>query len=336
MKYILMLTVLLGIVCLGDEVKINKYLYYSDDTLSEIDASCKKNSDCLLTRDIYRGCSHIVSVNKKITQKDIVKFNGEESVFWITKDVECVYPKDEYLESLVAVCKEGVCSATKSIKNLKYESLEWKELKHNLWEDRHGNIGLKTFKALSESAIVDRYIITMGAERKKLKDILDINTFESINNSSYYKDKNHVYIHYAMSDGGWFGILEGADSTTFRNIGSSIYFKDKEYVYVERNGKIDVDYDTFEAFETAGDVCCYAKDKHAYYAWGEKVTNTKSSEFLEIKKILDRQSVAKRKRLPECTPEIIRQHEEEEMRRYGREKKLTSHPPCVTTLKAIK
>jgi len=88
-----------------------------------------------------------------------------------------------------------------------------------------------------------------------------------------------------MSDGGWFAILEGADSLTFRSIGS-IYFKDKKYIYLERNGKIDVDYDTFEAFETVGDVCCYAKDKNAYYEWGRKVEDEKSNEFLQIKKIL--------------------------------------------------
>jgi len=172
----------------------------------------------------------------------------------------------------------------------------WKQLKHGLWKDNLGNIGIKTSRAVSDSLMEDRYIITMGEENKKLKDILDIKTFESVNNSSYYKDKNHVYMHYIMSDGGWFNILEGADSLTFKSIGA-IYFKDKKHIYVERNGKIDVDYETFEAFETVGDVCCYAKDKDAYYMWGEKVTDTKSDEFLEIKKILDKQSAIKNKNL---------------------------------------
>jgi len=310
MKYILILILFLGTVLLGDEVKKkNKYLYFSNGSLSNIDISCKKDDDCMLTRSLQMGCSHFIAVNKKLTKKGIEVFNAEEGIFWITKYLECSYPKDEYLKSLVSVCTEGVCSVTKSSKKLKNESSEWQELKHHLWQDRHGNIGLKTSKMLSESERVDKYITTMGIDNKKLKDILDISTFESIKNSSYYKDKNNVYIHYTMSGGGWFSILEGADSTTFRNIGS-IYFKDKEYVYVGRNGKIDVDYDTFEAFETVGDVCCYAKDKHAYYAWGEKVTNTNNSEFLEIKKILDRQSAVKKKR-------------------------LTIHPPCVNSLMGV-
>ncbi len=304
MKKIWILTVLLGTMLLGDEeTRENKYLYFSNASVSSIDISCKKDDDCVLTRQISKGCDFTSSINKKTTQKEIIEFNNEEAIFWITKSLDCSYPEDERVNKFIPKCHKGTCTLGEG--NVTYtlppphcgmdrvidalskkkESSKWKKLKHGLWQDRDGNIGLKTSKALNESEIVDRYITTMGAEGKKLKDTLDISTFESVKNSSYYKDKNHVYLHYSMSDGGWFAILEGADSLTFGSIGG-IYFKDKEHIYVERNGKIYVDYDTFEAFETVGDVCCYAKDKNAYYEWGRKVEDVKSSVFLQIKKIL--------------------------------------------------
>ena len=354
MKKILMLVVWLWTVLLSNEGKMqNKYLSFSNGSLSNIDISCKKDDDCMLTRSLQMGCSHFIAVNKKLTQKEIEAFNAKEGISWITKDVECRYASEEQLKKFRALCVDNVCGFSdgkamylqpppscgmdEELRRLseKKKTLGWTKLKHGLWQDEHGSIGLKTSNALSESVIVDRYITTMGTDNKKLKDILDINTFESVENSSYYKDKNHVYIHYTMSGGGWFGIVDGADSLTFRNIGS-VYFKDKKYIYVERNGKIDVDYETFEVFETVGDVCCYAKDKNAYYAWGEKITDTKSSEFLEIKKVLDRKSVEKKKRLPTCTSEFIEQHQKEEMKRYGIEKKLTSLPPCIHNLRRRK
>ena len=152
---------------------------------------------------------------------------------------------------------------------LLHQPEKWKKLKDRLWEDNLGNIGLKTSRAVSDSLMEDRYITTIETDNKKLKDILDIKTFESVNNSSYYKDKNHVYNHYIMSDGGWFDILEEADSLTYKSIGG-IYFKDKKHIYVERGGKIDVDYETFEVLEGVR-----AKDKNSYYMWGEKVTDEK-------------------------------------------------------------
>jgi len=369
MKYIYFATIFIVTLSLGKEEGIeNKYLYFSNGSLSNIDISCKKDDDCMLTRSLHMGCSHFIAVNKKLTQKDIKAFNAKEGIFWITKDIECAYPSKEQLKKFKAVCVGNVCGLSdgkaaylqsslscgmdEKLRNLeekkklistteykkrfeqRHQSLMWKKLKHGLWMNNFGDIGLKTSKALNEDVMVDIYITTMGAEEKKLKDVLDIETFERVGGLSYYRDKNYVYMHYGMSSGGWFGIVEGADSASFRSMGS-VYAKDKKYIYVERNGKIDVDYDTFEVFETVGDVCCYAKDKHNYYAWGEKITDTKSSEFLKIKKILDRQSVMKKKRLPECTPELIEQHVQDEMKRYGIEKKLTSQPPCLHSLMGI-
>lgn len=109
MKYIFYLTALMLTLVFGKEEIENKYLYFSNDSLSNINISCKKNDDCMLTRSLQRGCSHFIAVNKTLTQKEIASFNAKERLFWITKDVECKYPSEEESKKFKALCADNVC-----------------------------------------------------------------------------------------------------------------------------------------------------------------------------------------------------------------------------------
>jgi hypothetical protein len=110
MKYIFLTTVLMTLLLQSSEEKVeNKYLYFSNGSLSNIDISCKKDDDCMLTRSLQMGCSHFIAVNKKLTQKGIEAFNAKEGIFWITKDVECSYASEKQLKMFTPKCLDKVC-----------------------------------------------------------------------------------------------------------------------------------------------------------------------------------------------------------------------------------
>lgn len=162
-------------------------------------------------------------------------------------------------------------------------SLEWKLLKCGLWQNKLGEIGFKTNRVICSDGLViaEAYITKFGFnENQPLKDIIDTTTFRELGNT-YYKDKNHIYHHYGMSDGGSFYIFEKADYQTFQILGDC-YAKDKDHIFEMRSGILtDVDYKTFKTKKglTAG---CVAKDKDGYIIWGERVSvNEIDDEYLK-------------------------------------------------------
>lgn len=186
-----------------------------------------------------------------------------------------------------------------------YENFDnrWKHLKSKFYINSKDDIGFKI--DIFDGSIKKKIITKIAVDPKKLKtkeveitcdgalcklrDIVDINSLESVKESwsSYYKDKNHVYKYYDMSGGGWLSILDGADPATFAYI-QGIFYKDKKHIYIERNGMIDVDYDSFTMFDTNHTVgIYYAKDKNGYMYRGDRVIDTNDSIFIEAKKILD-------------------------------------------------
>lgn len=150
-------------------------------------------------------------------------------------------------------------------------SLEWKPLKCGLWQNKLGEIGFKTSRVICSDGqvIADAYITKFGFdENPPLKDIIDTITFRELGNT-YYKDKNHIYHHYGMSDGGSFSIFEKADYETFQILGDC-YAKDKNHIFEMRSGILsNVDYTTFKTKK--GLTGCVAKDKNGYLIWGERV-----------------------------------------------------------------
>lgn len=150
-------------------------------------------------------------------------------------------------------------------------SLEWKLLKCGLWQNKLGEIGFKTNRVICSDGqvIAEAYITKFGFdENPPLKDIIDTTTFRELGNT-YYKDKNHIYHHYGMSDGGSFYIFEKADYQTFQILGDC-YAKDKNHIFEIRSGILtNVDYKTFKTKK--GFTGCVAKDKDGYIIWGERV-----------------------------------------------------------------
>jgi len=112
--------------------------------------------------------------------------------------------------------------------------LQWRELRCGLWENKYGEVGFQTLMAVcDEGCFVERYItqIYLGDDGRDttLISVVDTATFHVF--GAFYKDKNHIYEHYDMSDGGNFKILRDVDYDTFEIIGVC-YAKDKEYIYI--------------------------------------------------------------------------------------------------------
>lgn len=67
-----------------------------------------------------------------------------------------------------------------------------------------------------------------------LRKVIDISTFKNIDDSFYYKDKNHIYYFHPNSDGGGFYIIENADSETFKVFDKKNFdAKDKNHKYYQ-------------------------------------------------------------------------------------------------------
>lgn len=55
-----------------------------------------------------------------------------------------------------------------------------------------------------------------GPAEVLLSEVIDLPSYQALGNSSFSKDKNHVYYFYATSGGGFRTIVNGADPATFR------------------------------------------------------------------------------------------------------------------------
>ena len=172
---------------------------------------------------------------------------------------------------------------TKTLVDNRNKKLNWKKLPCGLWQSNQGEIGFQTEEATENDINFVRYITNLASNGKSLKSVIDLDTFHYLG-SSFYKDKNHIYTHYVMADGGNFQILKDADVATFTVIGDC-YAKDKNYIFGERAFKMEhVDYDTFKTKKGIG---CFAKDKNGYYFWDEFIDSL-DMEHDELQNVLDK------------------------------------------------
>ena len=166
--------------------------------------------------------------------------------------------------------REGRLLAYKKHRDSVNQVAKWKELKCGLWINRFGDIGFKANEAFRGEYMLDRYFTIFGLEVEKeipLKSIIDTTSFRYLG-SAFYKDKNNIYHHYTMADGGYFHVYDIADHATFRVVGG-VYAKDKNHIFDERHGILEhVDYKTFRTAKGFA----FAKDKHGYYFWDELIT----------------------------------------------------------------
>ncbi len=153
---------------------------------------------------------------------------------------------------------------------------EWQELSCGLWINKNGDIGLKTTKAIGEPEFIDFYL-TKTPHDIPLKELVDTATFHYMG-GSFYKDKNHIYNYFPMSDGGnFYSIDDKADYSTFEVLGDGCYARDKSHIYVEKHIEIvEVDYTTFQVIQG-----CLAKDKNGFIFWTDRITESEAKEYLK-------------------------------------------------------
>lgn len=78
----------------------------------------------------------------------------------------------------------------------------------------------------------ERFGVSTDDVRKTLKEVIDFQTYETLEPSIYAKDKKWVYVFRDNSNGGFRTILEGANPATFRNIDSTFFWgMDQQHVF---------------------------------------------------------------------------------------------------------
>lgn len=118
--------------------------------------------------------------------------------------------------------------------------------------------------------------------KTKLRDIVDTTTFQLVGDCSY-KDKKHVYIFVPMAYGGHLYVDYGIDIETFRSLGNSGYTRDKDHCFYAGKKIANADVETFVDLERKG--VPIAKDKNNYYQWDDIMTNEDIAEYEKENKI---------------------------------------------------
>ena len=167
-------------------------------------------------------------------------------------------------------------------------TLEWREIRDNLWINKFDNLGFKASRKIAVMMEVQDYKLHFDLEdNRSLKDVIDISTFKRIagdDSAAMYQDKNNIY-HFSehLAEYG-FVILHHANYNSFKPL-NDWYAIDKKYVYYIPLLTIEnADPKTFKAIN------CYAKDKNHYYYNGFVLTEERMSdpEVKEILKKLDK------------------------------------------------
>lgn len=170
-------------------------------------------------------------------------------------------------------CKSGIAerqTSWEAREDSVAKVMRWKPIRDNLYVSKFGDVGFRTMYHISESETVETYRTDLCCEEgNRLKDIIDIETFEQIGGDwgwgGYFKDKNHIYHFFGNSDGGNLSIVEGADRATFEIV-CCCYGRDKNHIYDIRFGVMEsINPEEFKILEYKNR--CLAKYKDSYY-WG--------------------------------------------------------------------
>ncbi|AMR40055.1 DKNYY domain-containing protein [Elizabethkingia anophelis] len=161
------------------------------------------------------------------------------------------------------------------------KSLNWTKTNFGLWRSKNGDLGLQTTEGTDEGIFINKYITEL-TDGRSIKKVIDTTTFKYLG-SSFYQDKNHIYTHFFMIDGGNFQIVKNADTNSFKILGDC-YAKDKSRIFTERNMNTDTIFD-YRSFKTCDNCGCYAKDKNGFYFWDEKI-DLNNIEYVETKDII--------------------------------------------------
>ncbi len=143
----------------------------------------------------------------------------------------------------------------------------WKPLGHNLWRNAAGDIAFRTEEMTEEDIGIVHYRKELCCDGPALKDAIDLGSFQRMK-GSFYRDKDHIYHHFLMADGGTFSRLEKVDTPSFQVI-TGCYARDKNAIYTDKARVVsDADPASFYTTEEAG---CFAKDKTGYFFWDDRI-----------------------------------------------------------------
>jgi hypothetical protein len=160
------------------------------------------------------------------------------------------------------------------------ETAKFRPYKQDLFITSNGRLAYKVIDQSDPSNPRDEFLTSINTDalnyeqEKELNEVIDTASFKNIGDL-YYKDKNHVYYHVQMMDGGPFFIVWEADPNSFKVLDSSYYGKDNQNVFC-RGGLIEqADAKSFRVVSQP-DKRVYswtAKDKNHSYD-GTDVVNT--------------------------------------------------------------
>jgi len=185
--------------------------------------------------------------------------------------------------------------------NLTPNHVNYKAIRDGLYENSDGNLFFKTVDASDRDNPIDRYIYVVYSDSfgidgiKEMEDVIDSESFNSIE-SEYYQDKNYVYYFHVMSDGGTMGIIDEADLETFKVLKYSMYGIDKKTAFY-RGTKIEgADIPTFEPIiieDSGSKIGWYARDRSNYYNGNDIMNDHEIKELKEeIKRLTTTVTVA--------------------------------------------
>jgi hypothetical protein len=146
-------------------------------------------------------------------------------------------------------------------------------LKENLYINSKGQLAFKMVDQTDPQKPHDDFVITIHADtlnydnETNLNEIIDTATFSNIGDL-YYRDKNHVYYHFPMMDGGMFYIVWEADPKSIKVLEDSYFAKDKKTVFCRGSVLEGADSKTFKVLpRTDKEVYQWsAKDKNQSYS----------------------------------------------------------------------
>lgn len=165
-----------------------------------------------------------------------------------------------------------------------HDSLEFHPYKHGLFVSSLGQLAYRTIDNSKPGAPHDHFLTTINTDsldyeqKSELSRVLDTASFTHLGDL-YYKDKNHIYYHFQMLDGGTFFIVWEADPNSFRVLDSTYYAKDKQRVFYRGSVLEGADNKTFKVISQPNkEVYLWrAKDKHHVYEGGDIVKKVETN-----------------------------------------------------------
>jgi hypothetical protein len=190
------------------------------------------------------------------------------------KAKKIVFPENHYLVN------NGGC--------MYRDSLVVTDQGNGLFADKAGNLYFKTTDNSDREnplpVLISRlYNGCDGDSAHDLKNHIDPASFTGLD-YEYYKDKNSVFVHNAMSDGGNIVKIDGADAKTFRSLPSSWFGADKDSVYYKGSLLELADRKTFSCIYVIvnGDtgLTYFGKDKRYYFKDYDTCKKSEVDEYL--------------------------------------------------------